>query len=1036
MAFLDEIKKHQRQRSVYLNFSVDNNPGVDWEGAVTRLYGTAYDDMGEIPVKGTVTSFGTFARSVLTMEVDLETPSVTVELTDDNHEWRRMAEPPSNQILYRWVHLMMRVLDDTGGFFDQKVAVGQIAEPTFPPGKKVSLTVQLTPGSFMGEDLPRRLVTMRDFPRCPPENVGKVVPVIYGVMSNSVRTANTALLPNDPDLPRQAAVTVSLDVRVSSYNDVHINAGSEPSLLRINIGGGYAFDFKFRQISASSSSNEVTASSWALGAYAHLNGSRTQIVDEVDPYPDPAIGSDPDLIGVSRVGWAWHTLSVTLVSSTFNPVGSSYASDGEVIVALDGTALYAGTGLLIERETATGDIRIGVSPRGDVDRVIVTGGNDTFSDSFEAGLGSWNGAWNGLTGAAGSDFPVVMASGGSDGVHYIADGPSNGGVYRDFALAVFDPNVRIGCTPTDTGTGPNMAAGAVRALLVDMGITTVVSVQNPPPPPGEAVLDESIEVPSGETANERSGAGSINVPTFYRIAALMSDGRIGTLSSIMDLDQGYDPDYPAHDAVISWNDSTTTPDSWIVWMFTDFNFHPISNPEPGARIRIIPGTPYTDPDYPPGNTFDYQVVFTSVDDGDPWETFTPLPPGGGPTLVTGFSGYRYLLAGHYLHRINQVYVRRPVIVGRTEGTPATEDEPAVEGDSITEDQQVLQQEGTDFVQEVMEINGSRYHTIRFFAAMQSDDCTTQYEVTANVEGVETNADGTGELITNGIEMVEHILLNWVFNNYRSSVGIYAPVGGRWFTDVPYSPGLLNHTSFLSAYENAFTFVVGGYLGAGMLTEQMPGTQLVTELMRSFGLDFFFDPMRIDSGGNGAWCVNLFQPELMARGSQTIFHPHPPSETGYVGIEANSFQMSFERGWHRNVVQYFAGPMYGMLADESTNEDGGYTVSNEVRDPESIAIYGLVTGDPLYLPWTRDPETAYSVAYRLLRLERYPPILVQLQTPLSGLTVSPADVVAVTHPDGTGLLGWTDRLCLVLRLDINFSAMTCTFTLRDVDALVP
>jgi hypothetical protein len=813
-------------------------------------------------------------------------------------------------------------------------------------------------------------------------------------------------------------------------------------MLRIYVGGDFALNMTPAQISSSSSGDILTASSWRLTATARVNGTTATVLNEVDPWPDPALGQDSTSnYQGSRSTWGWHRIEVTVLTSTYDPVALAYVSDGAIQIRLDGVIVANVTGALVDRESADGAVRVALVPRIGIDNVSIVSNASLARDSFAAGFGAW-GAWEdtGFGAAPGTTYPALANSGGSDGAAFMEasySGSPYAGIYRDFTYAAYNPNAGLGCTPTDTGTGPNMAAGAVRAILVDTGITSVVTVQNPPPAePGFATIDTSIEQMGGLTANEGIGAGSINVPTWY-IAAPIVGGNLGPLSGIVDLDQGFAEDYPAHTGVISWNDLATTPDSWIVWMMTDFNFHPIDRPEIGARYKIIPGTPYTDPDWPPANTFDYQVIFTSVDDGDPWDMV--LPPGegtGGPVTVTGFTGYRYLLAGHTLHRINQVYARRPVIVGRTEGTAATEDEPAVEGDPITEEQQVLQTEGTDFIQEIVEINGSRYHTIRFFAAMQSDDCTTQYEVTANVEGVETNADGTGTLITNGIEMVEHILLNWVFNNYRSSTGVFAPVGGRYFTDVPYSPGLLNHTSFLSAYENAFTFVIGGYLGSGMMTEQMPGSQLVTELMRSFGLDFYFDPLAIDSAGNGAWCVKLFQPELTTRGNQTILHPHPPSETGYVGVNANSFHMSFERGWHRNVVQYFAGPMYGMLADAGTDTNGGYTVSNEVRDPGSISIYGEVTSEPLYLPWTRDPETAYSVAYRLLVLERYPPILVQLQTPLSGLTVSPAEVVAVTHPDGTGLLGWTDRLCLVLRLDINFGAMTCTFTLRDVDALVP
>lgn len=996
MAFLDEIKKHQRQRSVYLDFSVANNPGVDWEGAVSRLYGTAYDDLGPIPIVGTVTSFGTFARSVLTMERDLETPSVTVELIDDNNEWRRLAEPPSTQLLYRWALLMMRVIDDAGTLFDQKVAVGQITDPTFPAGKKVSLTLQLTPGVALSEMIPRRLVSMRDFPRCPPENAGKVVPVIYGVMSNSVRTAVvSSTSEGEPGSSGcgtpvwtdtfDSAAALTADYTVSGAIQKVAGAGvggstgvQTPSGLNGTLQRVVDIPGRSGCCSAQVKPTAGNSFSWAI-----LLDDSSSSAGMIEVYPSASGVVHADLTGqVPTVHYnsgsgvmadgVFSTVSVEWQLSTWTgPGASDHAADGYLRVFVNGALVINQNNIEVHHEAA----RQTVVDRASIRSIFISTVGAVF-DNFE------------VSGAGEETEPTTTTV--------------------------------LACTPTDTGSGPNMASGAVRALLVDTGITTAITVQNPAPEPGGLTIDTSIEQMGTAFANERIGSGSINVPTFYYVAPMVGSN-VGPLSSIMDLDQGYDPDYPAHDALVSWNDITTTPDQWIVWMFTDPNFHPVSNPEPGARVRIIPGTPYTDPDYPPANTYDYQVVFTSVDDGDPWQTFDP-----GPVTVTGFSGYRYLLAGHTLHRVNEVYVLRPVAV------PAAEEG----ADPVTQDMQVLQQEGTDFVQEIVEINGSRYHMLHFFAAMQSDDCTTQYEVTANVEGVETNADGTGELITNGMDMVEHILLNWVFNNYRSSTGIYAPPGGRWFTDVPYSPGLVDHSSFLAAYENAFTFVIGGYLGAGMMTEQVTGTQLVTDLMRSFGLDFYFDPMAVAALGNGAWAVKLFQPDLVARGTQTIFTPNPPSETGYVGINSGTFALSFERDWHHNVVQYFAGPMSGKLADSSTNQDGGYTASGEVRDPESIQAYGLVTRDPLYLLWTRDPETAYSVAYRLLRLGRYPPLVATCSTPLSALTVSPASEVAVTHPDGSGLTGWTNRICRVERLDVNFADMTCQVTLRDVDGLVP
>ena len=81
-----------------------------------------------------------------------------------------------------------------------------------------------------------------------------------------------------------------------------------------------------------------------------------------------------------------------------------------------------------------------------------------------------------------------------------------------------------------------------------------------------------------------------------------------------------------------------------------------------------------------------------------------------------------------------------------------------------------------------------------FNEPQVSDTCEYYEVTANVKGIETNGNGTGTLLTNADDIFEHAMLNWILNSYQSSVGPYAPPGGPWFTDVPYAPGIWDHTA--------------------------------------------------------------------------------------------------------------------------------------------------------------------------------------------------------------------------------------------------
>ena len=187
MAFSDEIKKLQRSLRCYLRYSVgpgSDNPGVS---GVTfdRRYGKAADNTGDVPIKGTISKFGTFSRTLTNSDQGFEIPSITSEILDRDNEWRVLASRPW-QLINRFVYYVLRVRDDAGNYIDSDIAWGQIYKPGFPPPGKARLNVQMLPGDYLGKTVPKRRVTVEDWPDADPSAVGRPVPIIYGKMDNKV----------------------------------------------------------------------------------------------------------------------------------------------------------------------------------------------------------------------------------------------------------------------------------------------------------------------------------------------------------------------------------------------------------------------------------------------------------------------------------------------------------------------------------------------------------------------------------------------------------------------------------------------------------------------------------------------------------------------------------------------------------------------------------------------------------------------------------------------------------------------------------
>lgn len=354
----------------------------------------------------------------------------------------------------------------------------------------------------------------------------------------------------------------------------------------------------------------------------------------------------------------------------------------------------------------------------------------------------------------------------------------------------------------------------------------------------------------------------------------------------------------------------------------------------------------------------------------------------------------YCLAGHWLKQIRAVFVFKPhPVTGLMAHIPMVE--------------------GVDYTQQVFEVNGNRYHCIIFEEQQRSDQCEF-YDVTADVDGVETNADGTGTLLTNIDDIWEHILFNIIFNTYRSSVGTYAPVGGKWFYDVPYSPGLIDRPSIAAAKVVGEARFSGGYPGGGLLVDQVNARQLIHDLLVSADLQFYQH--------SGVWYTKRFDPDV-ARSSLPL-----------IGPDDDVFRESFEpfllTDKQRNLIPFFGGPIGG-------NPDNGWLASGELQDDTSIDLYRrVIISEPIYLLWTQSRTASYDIVSRYLQWLRFPPIGARFHAVINRYSLPPGTLVRITHRDGLGAGGWVERVCMVLSNELDFDSLTCHITVRDIDDLVP
>ncbi|HET9565205.1 MAG TPA: hypothetical protein VFP27_12045 [Mycobacterium sp.] len=555
--------------------------------------------------------------------------------------------------------------------------------------------------------------------------------------------------------------------------------------------------------------------------------------------------------------------------------------------------------------------------------------------------------------------------------------------------------------PDDALTGDGDCGQNVTQIDGNLGAVPAILVDYTPNPELVLTRVSGIDTPTQDnsTAPEATGYGypgvGGNIPpntsTWYRVTAVL-DGQESSWSSLIECENAYQ-----HFDRIEWTPPPQGADSYRIYQLLSFDLS-LHQSDGGVLkeetyyVKTVPGT-QTPGGRIPSPTAEHWVEFSSR-------------PEGAPHIAANYQvdaesiKTTWVIAGHAVSEILDVYAMLPPDRVTGEISDSGDPLPAsfAGGDVLTR-----LREGTDYTVSFVEKPSGRFTVIEVFVRLQDLDTCMVNQITVNLCGIETNADGTGEVIEQGALIFEHFLLNWVFNHYET---------GSWFTDVANAPGLVAHDSYVEAaeYAQSLTNEVG-YLGAVWIGEFAEVRQLILEALTSYNLMFFYRNMIEDSFGG--WAVAMFDTRWFQAAEDTS-----PLFDQFEDILADTFSTAIDIELTANVIAYNAGPY--------NTGNGGWVIAGRQTDDGSVAkTWGRIERE-LQLRWTRHSPTASDIVASQLNLRSYPYVIGEFQTMGRGILIEPGSRIRIAHEDAPGL-GWTVRVALVIGNDLDLD--TGIVTLR-------
>lgn len=315
----------------------------------------------------------------------------------------------------------------------------------------------------------------------------------------------------------------------------------------------------------------------------------------------------------------------------------------------------------------------------------------------------------------------------------------------------------------------------------------------------------------------------------------------------------------------------------------------------------------------------------------------------------------------------------------------------------------------------VDINGRRY-TLLYARGTQGDAAVSgERPITVTLKGVEATGDGTGSLITNLSDQYEHLLRNLVLRDYQT--GDWSTSGPTW-GDTPNDVDLVDGTAFDDATTVWAARGAGSCPGAWVLGLSDSGT-LEQQTVRTWlarlnqSLDCYGGFSR-----KSQYIVRMIDEDVATDDAPTF--------SATLGINGDSFEIQDRPDEIENRITY----RYALDAPNKVWTEG------LVEDVDAqTAIDGEVKPYTLTLWAIRSGAVAYEIAQRRLQRRKFPYRIVRWKSDMGGLTVDLGDVVKVTHPDGAGASGWTDRLVFLTRHEFDPDRFVVQFEGLDLTGII-
>lgn len=313
-----------------------------------------------------------------------------------------------------------------------------------------------------------------------------------------------------------------------------------------------------------------------------------------------------------------------------------------------------------------------------------------------------------------------------------------------------------------------------------------------------------------------------------------------------------------------------------------------------------------------------------------------------------------------------------------------------------------------------EINGRRY-TLIYARGPQGDDAFTGTRPMAiTLQGIERTGNGTGVLITELPEQYEHALRNLILRDYQT--GNWETVGPTW-GDTPTDVDLVDGSSFDTVSAIWAARSTGACPGAWVLGLSETGTlEQVTVRTQLARLNQSVD------GFGGFSRKSQYALKVI---DETADVTTAPRFTATLGINSDSFEIEDRPDEIENqiLVRYALDAPNGIWAEFTVQDTGAQAAIDGEIKPYTLTLWGI-----------RNQSVAYEIAIRRLARRKFPYRLVRWESDMGGLAVDLGDTVLVSHPDGAGSNGWTNRPVFIRRHEFDPQRFVVQFEGLDLDAV--